>query len=244
MRLEPGPIPLYYRLQEHLQERILGNEFRSGDPLPTEEQLCSEYGVSRITVRRALDSLLQQDLISRRRGVGTFVADQAGPVKSIRLVGSLEETLSYAADLSYKTLSRKTVEPPPHVARALQLSPGARAVRIDVIGYLKGEAFAYTEFFFPEPVGALINDSDVVDHVPMLRAVEQKLGRRAKRAEQTVEPIVADSLTAKHLGIKVRAPILKVLRTYYTEANEAMEAALVRYHPERYRYTVQLLARS
>ena len=128
MKLEPGPIPLYYRLQQHLEERIRGGQLHPGNPLPTEEQLCGQYGVSRITVRHALDSLLHRGLISRRRGVGTFVADNAEPVKLVRLVGSLEDTLSYAAELTYKILSRRTVEPSPLVAKALEFLPEARAV--------------------------------------------------------------------------------------------------------------------
>lgn len=242
MELQPGPIPLYYQLQQHFRERIRGGEFRSGDPLPTEEQLCSEYRVSRITVRRALGTLLSEGLISRRRGVGTFVSDHADAVKSVRLVGSLEDTLSYAAKLTYRVLSRRLADPPPLVGKALGLAPGRRAVCLQVTGYLDGEAFALTDFFFPDAIAALLDGSDVADNVPILRVVEQKLGQRATRAEQTVEPAVADRAVARHLGIKVGAPILRVMRTYYTETNRPVEAAVVRYHPGRYRYTVQLLA--
>jgi GntR family transcriptional regulator len=244
VKLEPGPIPLYYRLQQHLQERIRGGEFEPGSPLPTEEQLCVEYGVSRITVRRALDSLLHQDLISRRRGVGTFVAQQAERVKSVRLVGSLDEALSYVSDLTYKILSRTTVEPPLLIAKALGLAQEARVWRLEAIGYLKGESFAYTDFFFPAPIGAFIQESDVMDNVPILRIVEQKIGQKVVRAEQIVEPALAGRAVARHLGIKPGAAILKVLRTYYTASKEPVEAALARYHPERYRYTVELLSQS
>jgi len=196
MKLAPGPIPLYYQLQQHLEERIRGGEFRPGSSLPTEEQFCAQYGVSRITVRRALDSLMDRQLISRRRGVGTFVADQAEPAKSVRLVGSLDDTLSYASELRYKILSRKTVEPPPLVAKALELPLEARSVRLEAIGYLKGEPFAYTEFFFPGPIGALIHESDVMDNVPILRIVEAKVGLKVVRAERTVEPAVVDRTVA------------------------------------------------
>jgi GntR family transcriptional regulator len=244
MRLEPGPIPLYYRLQQHLEERIRGGRFRPGSALPSEQQFCNQYGVSRITVRRALDSLLHQGLISRRRGVGTFVADQVEPEKSVRLVGSLDDALSYASELTYKVLSRKTVEPPPVVAKSLGLALEAPALCLEAIGFLKGEPFAYTEFFFPGSIGALIEESDVTDNVPILRIVEQKIGQRVQRAEQTVEPALADRAVARHLGIKPRAPILKVLRTYYTASSQPIETALARYHPERYRYTVELLSQS
>lgn len=61
-----------------LRERITGAEFQPGGPLPTEDRICLEYLVSRITVRRALESLQRQGLIERRRGVGSFVAERPG----------------------------------------------------------------------------------------------------------------------------------------------------------------------
>jgi len=62
-RLEPGPIPLYYQLEQELRRRIESAEFAPGAAFLTEDQICEQYGVSRITVRRALESLCQQQMI-------------------------------------------------------------------------------------------------------------------------------------------------------------------------------------
>src|SRR5712672_3399133 len=94
MRLDAGPLPLYHQLEEDLRARIHGGEFQSGAALPTEEQLCEHYGISRITERRALDALIAQGLIVRRRGVGSFVAEARPGVRSVRLAGSLDEFLA------------------------------------------------------------------------------------------------------------------------------------------------------
>jgi GntR family transcriptional regulator len=72
--------------------------------------------------------------------------------------------------------------------------------------------------------------------------IEGKLGRPIERADQTIEAALADRRVAGHLGLKVRAPVLKVDRTYYTDTDRAVIAAVVCYHPERYRYSVQLFA--
>jgi DNA-binding GntR family transcriptional regulator len=241
MLLEPGPVPLYYRLEQLLQERIRQNEFRPGDLLPTEQALCEAYGVSRTTVRRALDSLLMRRVIDRRRGVGTFVAQASTGMRSMRLMGSLEDLLTYPGRLSYRVLSRSAAKPPPAVARVLDVPETAETVRLEVIGYLEREPFAYTDFYFPEPVGSVIHRADARIGLPIIRVVEQKINQRIVRAEQIVEPILADAVIARHLGIKRKTPLLEVVRTYYVATGRAVEAAVVRYHPQRYRYTVELV---
>ena len=72
--------------------------------------------------------------------------------------------------------------------------------------------------------------------------IERKLGRPIDRADQTIEAALADRRVAGHLGLKPRAPSLKVDRTYYTDTDRPVIAAVVRYHPGRYRYPVQLFA--
>jgi GntR family transcriptional regulator len=240
--LQPGPIPLYYQLQQHLLERIRSSEFRAGDLLPTEHDFCKAYGVSRITVRRALEALLHQGVIVRRRGVGTFVAPQEEPLKSVKLAGSLEDLLG-ADDFSYKLLSRDVVAPPVHVRRALALPETASVVRLETINYSANEPFGYSEIFLPQDVGALIEDTDFGGEIPLLWVVERKLGQRIGQAQQVIEPSLAGRAAAERLGIKANTPLLKVLRTYFTEAGRPVETVIARYHPERYRFTVHLSPR-
>ncbi len=240
MLLEPGPTPLYYQLEKILKERIQKREFGPGELLPTEEALCKAYGVSRATVRRAFDSLLSQHIISRRRGVGTFVAE-ANTRRSVRLVGSLEDLLTYPGRFSYRLLSKTETSPPPMVAKALELSSSATAMCMEVIGYLEHEPFAHSKFFFPDWVGSLIDRADTKEGLPIVRIAEQKINQRVVRAEQTVKPILADKFTAKYLGIKLKTPLLEVVRTYYTAAGRPVEVAVVRYHPARYNYTIELV---
>jgi GntR family transcriptional regulator len=240
-RLEPGPASLYFQLHQHLVDRIRAGEFGPAVPLPTEMELCEQYGVSRITVRRALDALADERLISRRRGVRTFVVEP--PVKSVALTGSLDDAMSYSGDLSLKLLSTEEVRPSPVVAQALGVGAGERVRRLEAIAASAGEPFAYAEYFLPRAVSALFDPTDLQARVPVLRAIEQRLGRRITSANQTVEPIIADRVVADYLGMKPRAPLLKVVRTYFTAEDTPVKTDIVRYHPERYRYTVQLFSR-
>jgi GntR family transcriptional regulator len=237
-----GPIPLYYQLEEDLRHRIGSGEFPGSGPLPTEQRLCDSYGVSRITVRRALDSLLASGLIARRQGVGTFVNEPGETVKSLKLIGSLDDITSFSAELSYKVVAKETAAAPPLVAEALDLPVGTPVTRLETVFSLRGEPFAHAEFFCPPEIGDLIDDAAVVGQASFLTVVERKLGRRIERADQTVEAALADRRVARHLAVRPRVAVLKVNRTYYTDTDRPVIAATVRYHPEWYRYTVQLFA--
>jgi GntR family transcriptional regulator len=237
-----GPIPLYYQLEQDLRERIRAGEFPGRAPLPTEQRLCQAYGVSRITVRRALDSLLASGMIARRQGVGTFVTEPGETVKSLRLIGSLDDITAYGKELTCLVLAREEPPAPPPVAEALELPAGTPVTRVETVFSLRDEPFAHSELFCPPAVGALIADADMAGQASVLAVVERKLGHRIERADQTVEAGLADARVARHLAVRPRAAVLKVNRTYYTDTNRPVIAAVVRYHAERYRYTVQLFA--
>ena len=241
MRLRAGgPIPLYYQLEQDLRDRIRAGEFPGSAPLPTEQRLCETYGVSRITVRRALDSLLASGLIARRQGVGTFINDPAETVKSLKLIGSLDDIAAYSAHLAYRILAKETTTAPALIAEALDLPVGTAVTRLETVFSLRGEPFAHAEFFCPREIGDLIGDADVAGQASLVAVVERTLGRPIERADQTVEAALADRHVARHLAVRPRAPVLKVHRTYYTDTDRPVVAAGVRYHPQRYRYTVQL----
>lgn len=234
-------VPLYHQVEQDLRDRILRGDFGQDGMLPVEEALCGSYGVSRITVRRAIDGLLAQRLVIKRHGVGTFVDPAVGSVRSIRLVGYMDDALAYVKSLTHRILSRTTERPPPMIAAALQLAEGEQAVRFELLVQDGQLPFAYSNFYFPESIGRQLGRNDLVDGVPILRIVENKTRTVINRGEQTIRAIQADRLIAGHLGIQPGMPILQALRTYYTADGRPIEVALVRYHPDRYDFTVDLV---
>jgi GntR family transcriptional regulator len=238
MRLEQGPLPLYHQLEENLRARILAREFQAGDALPTEEQICSQYGVSRITVRRALDALIAQGLIVRRRGVGSFVAEPKTGVRSVRLTGSLDEFLAASGTLENQLVGLAETVAPPEVAQGLALEQGARVVRLDAIMRLKDAPIGYLNIYFPLDIGRQLDKADLEGSSPIIRLVERKLNVRIARAEQTIEPDKAGKAAGRHLDLDPETPVLRVTRIYFTSLDRPIEIALIRYHPQRYRYSI------
>jgi GntR family transcriptional regulator len=245
MPLEAGPLPLYHQLEQKLRARVHAAEFGPGDPLPTEERICEQYGVSRITVRRALDALIAQGLIVKRHGVGSFVVEPRTGGRSIALRGSLDEFLSGAAAMEPDRLSLTHDARNAEASAILELEPDARLTRIELVSRINGEPMAYLEIYFPPDVGARLERHDFITAgQPVIRVVEHRLNVRVARAQQTIASSVAGETAAAHLGLQPSDPVLFVTRAYYLASGRPIEAVFVRYHPGRYSYVIDFAADS
>lgn len=239
-----GPAPLYQQLEQSLRARIDSQEFKAGDALPTEERICAEYGVSRITVRRALDALIAEGMITKRRGVGTFVSPKpSAGVRSVRLSGSLDEFLASAGTLATQVLDMIDVDAPAEAVEGLRLAPGSRCTRLELISFLDGVPLGYHHLYLPLAVGQRVQPAEVGQTLPVIRMVEDKVGVRVVRAEQFLEADVAGAAAAKYLGLKETTPVMKVTRIYYDTSGAPVEMIVARNHPERYRYSIDFVAR-
>ena len=243
MQLQAGPLPLYHQMEQDLRSRLHGGEFGPGDPLPSEERLCEQYGVSRITMRRALDALIAQGLIVRRRGVGSFVAERRVGSRSIALKGSLDEFLAGAGAMEPDRLSLEHDARNPEAAAILNLPDDARMTRLELISRIDGEPAAYLEIYFPPEVGKELQRHDFLTAgVPIIRAVERRLNVRVSRAQQKIESGMAGKVAAAHLGLRPADPVLLVTRVYHLASGQPIEVVFVRYHPGRYSYVIEFNA--
>jgi len=243
--LHDGPVPLYHQLEQDLVARITAGEFTPGEAMPTEERICEQYGVSRITVRRALDALIAHGLIVRRRGVGSFVTERRPGVRSVRLTGSLDDFLATAGSLDIEVLSLGRVAPTPEIREALDLpETEAEVVRLELRSSLSGRPVIYLEIFFPLAIGGVLRRDDLTPGVPVIRLIEQKLNLRVTRAVQLIESDLAGVKASAHLGIPPEQPILRIRRVYFTAGDRPIEVAILRHHPERYQYEIELRPRS
>jgi len=242
-KLSVGPIPLYHQLEQEIAGRLSSGEFAPGDNLPTEEQLCQMYGVSRITVRKALDSLDRQGLIVRRRGRGSFVAERRAGVHAINLTGSLDDFLQTAQRLIPRVLDLAPAPATPRAAEVMGVAPGSEMLRLELVSSTEDGPLAHGEFYFPARMIGVLRLEDIHNDEPIIRTLERLTSSKVVRAEQLIEPDVASKTTAKLLGIAPGTPLLRTQRIYFTDDREPIEVATLRYHPERYRYQVELRTR-
>lgn len=200
-------IPLYVRLEQDLLRKIREGELPAGASIPSEAELAKQYGISRVTVRHALARLRYEGLIESLRGRGTFVARPkvAHPLDTIR---SFEEKMAMQGIVvDHKLLAFEAVVPTLEVRARLGLEPGERVYHIERVRIVEGKGFGLESHFVPENIGGKLDPTRVGD-APVLRLVEEVLGRPARRMKISIACGVTSKDEAAKLGVKVGSPVV------------------------------------
>lgn len=238
--IQVSPASLHRQVTEDLLMRIQTGRFRPGEPIPTEAELCREYGVSRITVRRAMAELVARRLVTRRRGVGSFVTGRSADRREFHLVGFLDETLAF----DHRMISNAVIRADERIATALAIELGSPVRHIRTVVHRDREPFTVADAYTADLPGSRASEADFVARVPAVQKMGERLGRRIIRAEQELDALPADPAAALHLGIRRDTPVIRARRIYYSAGDKPIQYLVVRYHPDRYRFVVDLVPRS
>lgn len=230
--------PLYRQLEERLAAQIYSGAYAPGALLPSDARLCAAYGVSRITVRQALDKLVASNLVRRRRGVGTYVVGTEQAVKTANLVGVIDDIHPH---INFRLLRSGPAVPPPSFADAMALARGETCPCFVNVNHVGREPLSFVESFFPREVAHLLAPADFTRPVPPSRLVEMRSGRAFSHAEQTMGAAAAPPEVAEHLGLTVGEPVIRMERIYYAAERRVIEATAAHYHPQRYRFSIRLV---
>jgi GntR family transcriptional regulator len=232
-------IPLYYQLEMTLRKKIESGVYGPGTPLPSEDAMRQEYGVSRVTVRQALAGLEKDGLIVRWQGKRTFVSERLPGLNVPKLTGTIEEMVAMGILTKVKLLSMESILPPSRVKERLGTADGEEVLRIDKLRLINQEPFSHVTNYLPHKIGLHIRP-EMLDEKPLLMILEADLGLRATEADQSLEAAVADAEMADLLEVPVGAPLLKVERTVYDARQNPIEHVSVLYRGDKYTFTVKL----
>jgi GntR family transcriptional regulator len=237
--------PLYLQLKDVVVREIRDGALKPGDRVGSEAELERTHGVSRITVRQAINALVQEGALYRVPGKGTYVA--APKVAPLAAFTSFSENM-HAQGLtpSYRLLAAELVTPPPDIRQELRLGERGRAWRIERLLCADGEPMGlqygyYPECFLGERPGAV--DPASLERTSLYAALEQTLDTPLGKAEETVEPAIANRKEVKLLGIPAGSPVLVVRRLAYLTSGEPVEAVKLVFRGDTYRYRVNLFRR-
>jgi GntR family transcriptional regulator len=230
--------PLYRQVEEQLARQIADGTYAPGTLLPSDAELCKMFGVSRITVRHAIDKLVASNLVRRQQGVGTHVvgADQA--VKTASLVGYIDDVHPH---INFKLLASEMRQPPATLATAMRLEPGALCRCFVNLNHVGSEPLSYVESFFPDAVASLLTEADFSAHIPPSRLVEMRSGRNFAHATQTMGAVAAPEEIARLLGLAGGQPLIRMERVYFATDGGVLEATAAHYHPQRYQFSIRLV---
>jgi GntR family transcriptional regulator len=238
--VEYVPTSLHQRVTDDLLARISSGDIRPGAMLPTEMALCEQYGVSRITIRRALSTLVERRLLVRRRGVGTFATGRSPQPREFHLIGFLDDRRVVSSDIVLNVAERADEA----VAAALGVTVGSPVRHIRSLTHRDDKQFTLVDAYTVDCPGESGDERDYRTAAPSANALGERLGRRIERAEQDLEAEAADSIAAGLLRIAPGTPVVRARRTYFSGGDKPVQYIVIRYHPERYRFVVDLVPRS
>lgn len=238
------PLPKYHRIYLVLREQLEDGLFAAG--LPGELALMQQFGVARVTVRRALGQLAQEGLISRTPGRGTWPVAPAAPAGSgadeaplrTRLTGLLENLVSMGLHTSVKVLDVDTVTASAAVAAALQLPAGAAVQKAVRVRSTREGPLSHITTYVPADVARRFGRRELA-RKPILLLLEES-GVKVGRAEQSISARLADAEVASHLDLSVGSALLAVRRVIFDEQERPVQWLHGLYRPDRYEYQMQL----
>jgi GntR family transcriptional regulator len=235
------PLPLYHRVYLLLRQRITESGYKVDAPMPGEHELAAAHGVSRITVRRALERLEQEGLVDRRRGAGTFARTPSPVPQRENLRGLIENLLAMGLRTQVKLIDFAYLPAPPDVAAALEVPVGTRAQKSVRVRWAPGMKmpFSHLTAWVPEEIGRRYGPDDLAAS-PLLHLLEAA-GEPAARADQVISAKLADSTVAPLLGVEQGSALIWVRRQVRDKAGRVIEAIEALYRPDLYEYTLDMV---
>ena len=231
---EQGRAPLYQQLQRALRGAINKQVLASDEALPPERDLAEEFQISRITVRKALDGLVTEGLLSRRQGAGTFVT--ARVEKSFSKLSSFsEDMLSRGRTPHSDWLSRSVGAVTPAESMTLGLSPGTPVYRFNRIRYADGSPMALEYSTVP---GFCLPSVDAVEN--SLYDALEKHGARPTRALQRLRAVLFMAEQAELLGVADKAAGLLIERRGFLKDGRPVEFTQSYYRGDAYDFVAEL----
>lgn len=231
---EQGRAPLYQQLQRALRDAITENRLAADEALPPERDLAEEFGVSRITVRKALDALVGEGLLTRRQGAGTFVAARVEKHFS-KLSSFTEDMISRGRRPESVWLSRSSGAVTPEESLTLGLSPGALVYRFNRIRYADGSPMALEYSTVP----GFCLPSEMAVEESLYEALD-KHGARPVRALQRLRAVLFTAERARLLSLPDGSPGLLIERRGFLRDGRVVEFTQSYYRGDAYDFVAEL----
>ncbi len=244
----PLPLPKYHQVYLVLREQLQEGRYAAG--VPPEMQLVQEFGVARVTVRKALERLAREGLIARAPGRGTVVLQHPAPLAAppargtatpagrAQLSGLLENIVTMGLRTAVKVVSCDTVGATQVVAQQLGLAPGARVQKAVRVRSTREGPLSHITTHVPADLAQGFGRRELAKK-PILILLEES-GVRIGRATQCISARLADATVAPLLGVDVGSALLAVNRLIRDDQERPVQWLQGLYRPDRYQYEMQL----
>ena len=231
---ERSPTPLYLQLADIIRVQIKDGAIATGDALPSERELSEAVGISRVTVRKGIETLLREGLLSRKHGSGTYIAPRIEQPAAL-LAGFSSDMLNRGQTPGSIWIERAMGLPTPEEALALALSPDQHVQRLARVRTANDEPLAIERAVIPAqflPGGAEIGAS--------LYSALEAHGARPVRGLQRLQASLATPAEAKLLSIPTGSAILRIERRGFLASGMPVEFTRSAYRGDRYDFVTEV----
>lgn len=232
------PLPAYGQVKAFIKTRISAGTWRPGDPVPSEAVLMAQFGVSRMTVNRALRELMGEGLVTRIQGSGTFVAELHRISSMLTIRDIHEEVIARGHIHTSRVLRAESEKASADVARTLGLRTGGRVFHTILIHLENGVPIQYEDRYVNPAAAPNYLKTDFTQTTPTHHLLEEA---PLTEASYSIEACLPTALEARHLEIKSGEACLAMMRRTVSGAHIASVARLV-YPGSRYSFAGQFQA--
>jgi len=232
--------PLYLQVQMDILAAISSGAYAAGDMLPTESEFCEQYGVSRATVRRAIENLSVDGIVVKQHGVGTFVQKRPTVGQSVRFRGYLDDILILDPENHYQLVSIETRTFPEEIAKIFGGDEFATGTVSLNLLRRKGRSVMVGERYLPTRIAEYEQHSDYETGEQPTVAILKKAGIRIARGHQIMKAVTASQKVAGLLGVSQGTPLMASSRTYHDIHDKAVAVIEAIYHPTNFEMFIDL----
>lgn len=231
---DKSPTPLYLQLADAIRAQIKDGVIKTGDALPSERELSENVGISRVTVRKAIETLLREGLLSRKHGSGTYIAPRIEQPAAL-LAGFSADMINRGQKPGSIWIEKSIGVPTPEEALTLALSLNQQVVRFLRVRTADGEPLAIERAVIP--AAFLPSPDDVTDS---LYAALEARNARPVRGLQRLQASLATAQEAKRLSIPVAGAILRIERRGFLVNGTPVEFTRSAYRGDRYDFVTEV----
>jgi GntR family transcriptional regulator len=225
-------LPLHIQFETIIRQKIENEDWPLNSCIPSENELTKEYGISRMTVRAVLNRLVQEGLIYRSQGKGTFVAEPKIISAPLVRYGIREQLEQMGYETVTKVLSIEKTPVSLKYAKILNLKRGSNVYAVKRVRYLKNEPLSYHISYIPVSFFPRLEKQDM-EHCQLCTIMEKNYHFVISRRLETLEAVTASSEESLYLSVKPNFPLLQLENTVYTEKDLPIEYSRITFRGDK-----------
>ncbi|MDF1998828.1 GntR family transcriptional regulator [Peribacillus frigoritolerans] len=233
-----SPLPIYFQIEEQIKRQIENGEFQAHDALPSEREYAEKFEISRMTVRQAINNLVNDGYLYRQKGRGTFVADKKLEQQLNGLTSFTEDMKARGLNPSSKLLSFEIIPADKKIASELHISLYAPVYEIKRIRLADDVPMALETVYMS--ANLIKGLTEEIINLSLYQYVENYVKLKIDYASQTLESSIASELEVTYLAIPKHSPILFIQRNTFLIDGTPLEYVKSAYRADRYKFTINI----